>query len=1042
MNAIGRSAGRRALFAFLAALLVCLAPLSTPLVGTATAQENDEEIVVEVVGTLHYVWGDVGPDSKLESTEPIVTLYEQGTNNTFALDNLEAASREQGGPLQFNGKLVEVTGVLDPETNRITVQEVSTATIIESHHGISHRSGSQQWVTVLCRFGDSTGTTPESVSFFEDLMDEMDTFWQEVSYDTIDLAGSDEIDWVNMPQNRSAYINSTTNRARLGLLAQDCASAADSQVNFPDYDGINFVFNEDLGCCSWGGGVTLNIDGTTKGYSATWMATWGWGNQDVMGQEMGHGFGLPHSSGPYGATYDSQWDVMSSGGSGLNPDPQFGNMGVHTVSFHKDALRWIPSARKYVATNDADQLVFIERLAQPATSDDYLMAEIPIGSSSARFYSVEVRQFEGYDTRVPDEAVLIHKVNTTRGDRLAQVVDADGDGDANDAGAQWIPGETFEDSSAGISVFVREMTATGAYVIINPEPPAADAGGPYTTPEGTDVTLDATGSSDPGGDPLTYAWDLDDDGDFDDATGATPTFDQVGRDGTFDVCVEVTDDVGNVDTDCATVTVTNVPPSVAVSSDAPQDEGATVTITGTVSDPGWLDPLSATVDWGDGTTDALTGTTENTRPDATLSFTASHRYGDNGSYTVEVCGADDDTTTCETISVDVDNVAPTVTGGADQAIDEGDVLASHASFTDPGWLDTYTATVDWGDPDLGTSPATVAMTTTGGPGTPDAGNATATRIYGDNGVFTVTTTVTDDDGGAGAGSFEVTVSNVAPTATIDTSGATVIDGVPTILGHAGEPVEFDARATDPGSDDLRFTWDFDDGSPPVTTDSLVNPPDADPPSVSDPTASPTVQPRNVTDARNHTFGEACVYEPTLTVDDDDGGQDTSQATVVITGTADRTHPTGWWHKQYMKSGARSDFDTATLGCYLEITRAVSTVFDEEVPLSTIEDAEDVLVANGRDARHLERFDRELLAAMLNLANGGVDFDQAVVDADRDGTPETTFADAVTTAESVRLDPDSTRQEIDEQRRLLHQINQFVDRPAGGDHPGTPPGLLP
>ncbi len=386
-------------------------------------------------------------------------------------------------------------------------------------------------------------------------------------------------------------------------------------------------------------------------------------------------------------------------------------------------------------------------------------------------------------------------------------------------------------------------------------------------------------------------------------------------------------------------------------------------------------------------------------------------------------------------------MAPTVTGGPDQAIDEGDLLTSRASFTDPGWLDTYTAAVDWGDPDLGTSPATVAMTTMGGPGTPDAGNATAARIYGDDGVFTVTTTVTDDDGGAGAASFEVTVNNVDPTAAIDTSGATVIDGVPVILGHAGEPVAFDARATDPGSDDLRFTWDFDDGTPLVTRNSLVNPPAADPPSAADPSASPTVQPRNVTDERSHTFGAACVYEPALTVDDDDGGQDTSQATVLITGTADRTKPIGWWHKQYMKSGARSDFDEPTLECYLEIARAVSTVFDEEVPLSTLEDAEDVIVADGRDQRHLERFDRELLAALLNLANGGVDYHQAVVDADRDGTPETTFADAVMTAEAVRLDPDSTRKEIDEQRRLLHQINRFVDRPGTNANTGTPPGLL-
>jgi predicted extracellular nuclease len=44
-------------------------------------------------------------------------------------------------------------------------------------------------------------------------------------------------------------------------------------------------------------------------------------------------------------------------------------------------------------------------------------------------------------------------------------------------------------------------------------PPTVDAGGPYSVNEGSSVTVSATGS-DPNGDPLTYAWDLDNNGSF------------------------------------------------------------------------------------------------------------------------------------------------------------------------------------------------------------------------------------------------------------------------------------------------------------------------------------------------------------------------------------------------------------------------------------------------------------------------------------------------------------------------------------------------
>ena len=134
------------------------------------------------------------------------------------------------------------------------------------------------------------------------------------------------------------------------------------------------------------------------------------------------------------------------------------------------------------------------------------------------------------------------------------------------------------------------------------DPPVADAGGPYATQEGTDVVVTGAGSSDPDvGDSLTYAWDFDNDGFYDDATGVSPAFDRVGQDGVFTIGLQVTDTAGATDIDTAQVTVTNVAPTVGpITTDAPKPENTGVRIQGVISDPGWLDPLTASIDFDDG----------------------------------------------------------------------------------------------------------------------------------------------------------------------------------------------------------------------------------------------------------------------------------------------------------------------------------------------------------------------------------------------------------------------------------------------------------
>jgi PKD repeat protein len=95
------------------------------------------------------------------------------------------------------------------------------------------------------------------------------------------------------------------------------------------------------------------------------------------------------------------------------------------------------------------------------------------------------------------------------------------------------------------------------------QPPVANAqASPTSGPTPLTVNFDGTGSTDPEGSGLAYAWDLDGDGQFDDSTAAQPTFTYSSA-GTYLVRLRATDPGGATDTDDVTVTAGASSPPVA-----------------------------------------------------------------------------------------------------------------------------------------------------------------------------------------------------------------------------------------------------------------------------------------------------------------------------------------------------------------------------------------------------------------------------------------------------------------------------------------------
>jgi len=283
----------------------------------------------------------------------------------------------------------------------------------------------------------------------------------------------------------------------------------------------------------------------------------------------------------------------------------------------------------------------------------------------------------------------------------------------------------------------------------------------------------ATGSS-----GISYAWDLDGDGSYDDASGYQVPFNAGSYDGPDQrtIAVQGTSACGSA-IDTATVTLNNGAPSINSMSAPAGLEGSTINFSASASDPG-PDTLSYAWSFGDG--------------GSAFGASPQHAYGADGSYTVTVTVTDGDGgSATDTRTVSVSNGHPVISNlVGDSTGGEGESLSWTAVASDPGG-DALTYTWDFGD----------------GSSTVSGASFVTNHTYANEGSYQVSVVVTDGDGGSATGLMTVVVSNSAPLLSNLTGTAS---------GLEGDVYSYSVQAADPGSGDvLSYSWNFGDGTAPV-----------------------------------------------------------------------------------------------------------------------------------------------------------------------------------------------------------------------------------
>ena len=321
--------------------------------------------------------------------------------------------------------------------------------------------------------------------------------------------------------------------------------------------------------------------------------------------------------------------------------------------------------------------------------------------------------------------------------------------------------------------------------LVTVQHPSADAGGPYNANEGTPVNFDGSSSSDPQVQALTYEWDFNLDGQFDDAAGISvsntynsPIATQVG--------LRVTDTDGNADIAYATVVIAEVNGPPEITSFNPVDLAPTASnlspldFSATASDPDF-DALG--FEW------RLDGVVMSTA----MAWTYTPGLGETGTRTVRLTVSDLNPLSEDAIETrvvllveDPVNQPPAITSTPVTNGTEGELYTYDVDASDPDVGDVLTFNLD-------TAPAGMTINTVSGliQWTPAASQ------LGDNAV---TVRVSDDGGLFDTQAFMISViSGNAPPSIIST---------PVTNGTEGELYTYDVDASDPDVGDV-LTFNLD-----------------------------------------------------------------------------------------------------------------------------------------------------------------------------------------------------------------------------------------
>lgn len=265
------------------------------------------------------------------------------------------------------------------------------------------------WLIVVVRFQDDDRTTflpsDDQLAQHRRLFTAAGTgslnlvdYFRDMSHGKIDLSGSQVVGPYTVPYRRADYVGNLTpvpagKVDRGGILAAGRAAAAKNDINA--FAGVVVCGLHALDLCGWVGGMAALCD------SGSLMPS-------LLGQELGHGYGLDHSRVDGSVEdYRDKWDTMSTANAWSAQHPEYTWVGPGLNAWNMRMRGWL----------NEDRVVSIPQGV--TTSREVVLKPLhdhtgEAAAAEAGGYLVEFRSKDRWDAGIPRSCILVHRAAQNR----------------------------------------------------------------------------------------------------------------------------------------------------------------------------------------------------------------------------------------------------------------------------------------------------------------------------------------------------------------------------------------------------------------------------------------------------------------------------------------------------------------------------------------------------------------------------------------------------------------------------------------------------